>query len=191
MTGKLLAIMVCLLLTGCAHRATRGGVRTNDEAVKSECGIPGQIPCDSINADPGILNIKWQRLIAEGETCPRCASTGSALDSAVLLLERSLAPLGIRIVVEKESLTVPEFKQDPLQSNRIWIRGRLLEDYVGGETGQSPCCEVCGPSDCRTVAVNGKTFEAIPASIIVQAGLIAASKLLDERNEAPCCGDGK
>ena len=34
------------------------------------------------------------------------------------------------MIQEKEELSVTEFKKDPLQSNRIWINNRLLEDWI-------------------------------------------------------------
>ena len=76
------------------------------------------------------MKIKWKRLISKGETCPRCGSTEEALRTAVSTLKQSLAPLGIEVILEKEELSVTEFKKDPLQSNRIWINNRLLEDWI-------------------------------------------------------------
>jgi hypothetical protein len=134
-----------------------------------------------------ILKIKWQRLILKGETCPRCESTDKELDRAVSTLRQSLAPLGIEIVLEKEELPVSEFKKDPLQSNRIWINNRLLEDWIEGEVGHSPCCDVCGPHECRTVEVKGQVYEVIPADMIIKARLTAASQLVIERKSEPCC----
>ncbi|GBD38490.1 hypothetical protein HRbin37_00740 [bacterium HR37] len=63
-----------------------------------------------------ILKIKWQRLVPEGETCPRCGSTEKELDKAILILKKSLAPLGIEVELEKEELSLSEFKKDPLRS---------------------------------------------------------------------------
>lgn len=132
----------------------------------------------SENAEVKLLKIKWRRLISEGETCPRCDSTEKEVDKAVSALSQSLAPLGIKVRLEKEELSVSEFKKKPLQSNRILINDRLLEDWIGGEVGHSSCCDVCGPSECRTLEVDGKIYEVIPAGLIIKAGLIAASALV-------------
>ena len=137
----------------------------------------------------GTLKIKWKRLISKGETCPRCGSTEEALRKAVSTLKQSLAPLGIEVILEKEELSVTEFKKDPLQSNRIWINNRLLEDWINGSVGHSPCRDVCGPHDCRTVEVEGHIYETIPAEIIIKAGLSAASQLVSPRTGESCCGD--
>lgn len=134
-----------------------------------------------------ILNIKWQRLLDEGTTCPRCRSTEEGLDEAISALEKSLQPLGIEVNFEKEELSFSEFEKDPLQSNRIWIDNRPLEDYISGEVGQSPCCDVCGSSECRTVEIAGKVHESIPLNIIIQAGLSAAMQLMNGEQEKTCC----
>ncbi len=135
-----------------------------------------------------ILKIEWQRLIVEEETCPRCGSTEQELDKAVATLKQSLAPLDIDVTLEKKTLSNSEFKGAPLESNRIWINNQPLEDYIGGSVGQSPCCDVCGPSDCRTVEVEGAVYETIPSEIIVQAGLKAATQMLNPRKKTSCCG---
>jgi hypothetical protein len=133
------------------------------------------------------LKIKWERLISKGETCPRCGSTEEELRKAVLTLKKTFAPLGIKVVLDKEELSVTEFKKDPLESNRIWINNRLLEDWIDGRVGHSPCCDVCGPHDCRTVEIQGRIFDTIPAEIIVKAGLAAASQLISPRTGESCC----
>lgn len=131
-----------------------------------------------------ILEIKWQRLIYKGETCPRCSETEKELEKAVSVLSQSLFPTGIEVVLKKEEISISDFKKDPLQSNRILINDIPIEDYLSGKVGQSPCCGVCGPSECRTIEINGKVYETITADRIIQAALIAVSKLLREKS---CC----
>ena len=142
-----------------------------------------------------ILTITWQRLLSKGETCPRCGSTENEIDTAVTLLRQSLEPLGVEIILEKRELSVDQFKKDTLQSNAIHINGRLLEEWLGARTGQSECCDVCGPNNCRTMEVGGNVYETIPVDLIVKAGLLAAAQLLgsegcgcDSAKEQPKCG---
>lgn len=137
------------------------------------------------------LTIKWQRLLDDGQTCPRCGSTEAEVDKAVTALRQSLALLGVEVVLEKGELTVEQFAQDTLQSNAIRINDRLLEDWVGGQTGQSLCCEVCGPNDCRTMAVEGEVFEVIPAELVVRAGLLAAAQMLGSGTCSCDSGEGQ
>lgn len=137
------------------------------------------------------LHIRWERLVADdGQTCPRCHSTEGELEQAVSTLRRALGPLGLEVILEKEALSDAQFAQDPLRSNRIWLNGRLLEDWLGGTASHSPCCEVCGPAECRTVEVGSQVYEAIPADLIVKAGLAAALEILDAAPKPPCCGRG-
>lgn len=71
------------------------------------------------------------------------------------------------------------FRANPTESNRIWIAGRPMEEWLHGAVGSSRCCSVCGDSDCRTVEGGGRTFEAIPERLIIRAALIASSEMLD------------
>lgn len=125
-----------------------------------------------------ILKIKWQRLLHEGRTCPRCKSTGDEIEKAVTILKESLKPMNIEVVLEKEALTDTQFRNDTLESNRIWINGIPIEEYIGGKVGQSTCCDVCGPHECRTVNVGKEVLETIPSDTIVKAGLLAASSMI-------------
>ena len=128
------------------------------------------------------LTIRWQRLLMDGETCPRCGTTETEVEKAVAALTPALASLGIAVVLEKRALSVEAFKQDTLQSNTIWLNDRLLEDWLEAKTGQSECCEVCGPNDCRTVSIGDEVYESIPAELIVKAGLFAAAELVDRQS---------
>lgn len=123
------------------------------------------------------LPIVWQRLVTNGETCPRCAETGDAVSKATQALTAALAPLGMVPELEVRELDEARFKAEPSASNRIWIAGRPMEDWLQASVGSSPCCSVCGDSECRTMAVDGQTFEAIPQELLVKAALIAALTL--------------
>ena len=125
-----------------------------------------------------VLTIKWKRPLTDGKTCPRCRSTGDEVERAVVTLRQALAPMGVVVVSDMGKLSVDEFKQDTLKSNEIWIGGRLSEDWLDATAGQSECCDVCGPSNCRTLEVSGESHEVVPAELIVKAGLLEAAQLL-------------
>lgn len=134
------------------------------------------------------INILWQRLVDEhGQTCDRCGTTETAVEEAVQKLRRSLKELGIDVVLEKKTISPSTFLKDPLESNRIWIAGEPIEKWLSATTGQSKCCSTCGDLDCRTVMVDGKTYEAIPNELIVKAGLLAGAQLLDSAPRSSCC----
>lgn len=93
-------------------------------------------------------------------------------------MAEALRPLGIRPPLEERALDLVTFEGSPWESNRVWIAGRPLEDWLGATAGASQCCSVCGDNECRTLEVDGSTFEAVPERLIVKAGLAAAAWLL-------------
>lgn len=124
------------------------------------------------------LVIEWQRLLDEQEmTCPRCGSTEQEVEKAAKILKQELAPWGIDVALRKKAIDPQSFKKDVLQSNKILIAGKTLEEWLGATTGQSKCCETCGDAECRTVEYDNQTHEAIPADLIVRSGLIAVAKV--------------
>ncbi len=54
---------------------------------------------------------------------------------------------------------------------------------------KSECCDICGPNDCRTIEIENKTYEKIPADLIIKAGLAAASELITGKNTGSCCSN--
>lgn len=131
------------------------------------------------------LPIVWQRLVsAEGQTCDRCGATHEALQRAVAKLKQVLAPLGLEPVFETKEISEDSFKTDPSASNRVWIAGRALEEWLGADVGASRCCSVCGESECRTVKIEGVVFEAIPEGLIIRAALVAAAQVVGSVSEA-------
>jgi hypothetical protein len=130
------------------------------------------------------LPIRWQRLVKDGRTCVRCADTETEVRRATETLRQVLAPLGIEPQLTIDEIDEAAFLDRPVESNRIWIAERPMEDWLEGTAGSSPCDSVCGDSDCRTVDVHGTTFEAIPERLIIKAALIAAAESLDQ---TPAC----
>lgn len=126
------------------------------------------------------LTLVWQRLVDEtGSTCPRCAGTQEQVQRAVDRLRAALEPLGVLPVLETQEIDPATFRQRPDQSNRIWIGGRPLEDWLGARSGTSACCAACGDAQCRTLELDGTHHEVVPEGLLVRAGLIAASQMLD------------
>src|SRR6056297_2913489 len=135
------------------------------------------------------LIIKWQRLVEDKETCPRCEQTGAEVKKAVSKLKKSLEPLDVDVEFEEIKLSLKEFKESPLESNLIEINGKSLETWLNAKTGKSECCDICGPNDCRTIEVENKTYEKKPADLIIKGGLAAASELITEKNTGSCCSN--
>lgn len=165
-------VMLCtaVLLAGCGPSLSRFSERTG-----------------SMN-----LPIRWQRLVGEeGGTCDRCGGTQRELRHAYESLKASLRPLGINVVLVEQALTAQECAEDISRSNRIWIGDRLLEEWLGAQVGRSHCASCCSELgedvECRTVTVDGNTYEVVPAELIVKAGLLAASEVLAAQSPGPCC----
>jgi len=135
------------------------------------------------------LEISWQRLVYDDETCPRCGGTEENLKKAVSKLKSSIQPLGLELVFNKKVLSVKEFKESPLESNMIFINDKPLEYWISGKVGKSECCDVCGPNDCRTITVDGETYEEIPSELIIKAGLMAVSEMIANKESRSCCDD--
>lgn len=140
------------------------------------------------------LPIIWQRLVsADGKTCDRCDATHQAIERAFCTLKETLRPLGLEPSLETRAIDEPSFKANPSESNRIWIAGRPMEEWIGASVGSSRCCSVCGDSECRTTEVAGTTFEAIPEKLFLKAAVIASAHMLDPATEGPlgesagCC----
>lgn len=159
---------------------------TNRQPCGSGDVAPNECGCEpSCETGPGAatgirtLPIVWQRLISNGETCPRCAGTGSEVERAVTQLTEVLRPLQIEPTLETRELDEAAFEAAPDESNRIFIAGRPFEAWIGATPGASECCSVCGTNQCRTVELGGKSLETVPASLIVKAGLAAAAEMLD------------
>ena len=89
---------------------------------------------------------------------------------------------GIEPRLEIREIDEQSFKAKPSESNRIWIAGKPIEEWLGASVGSSCCCSVCGTSECRTVEVEGTTFEAIPETLFVRAALIASSMRFTSRH---------
>ncbi|MEM7391863.1 MAG: DUF2703 domain-containing protein, partial [Verrucomicrobiota bacterium] len=119
------------------------------------------------------LTIRWKRLVdAEGRTTEDFVRTERGLDQAAEALKKSLEPLGIGVNVQKA------VAKDPQASNRIWINGVTMSMYIPhAKAGRSETPE---GKVYRTIEFAGQSFRDIPASWIVQAGLMAAAESLKE-----------
>ncbi len=154
----------------------------------------GKTVTPPVQLEQQTLQIRWQRLVGQkGKTCERCGATEQELQKAFQTLSRSLTSLGIKVSLNKEKLDPETFAQDVSQSNRIWIGEKSIEKLLGARVGKSACggcCEISGKQTvkCRTLKVGKNTYEVVPASLIVRAGLLAASELIiAEPAAAPSC----
>ena len=86
------------------------------------------------------LPIIWQRLVSpEGKTCDRCDATYQEMQRALGKLKDALRPLGIEPTVEVKAIDEEAFKSNPSESNRIWIAGRPMEEWLGSRVVRAKC----------------------------------------------------
>jgi hypothetical protein len=125
-----------------------------------------------------MLSIIWQKFSRDGQTCKRCRDTHRQLEKALSTIERILGPMAIETRLKVRQLTQAEFEENPAESNRIWVGGMPIEQWLNATVSDSSCCSVCGTLPCRTVEVDGTVFETLPERLIVEAALLAASDSL-------------
>jgi len=141
------------------------------------------------------LPIIWQRLVSpDGKTCDRCDATHREIKQAVAKLKEVLRPLDMEPTLEVRAIDEESFRSNPSESNRVWIAGKPIEEWLGASVGSSQCCSVCGESECRTVEVSGTVFEAISEKLFLKAALAAASQAMEptaegmpRQGEQRCC----
>lgn len=138
------------------------------------------------------LHIEWKHLEKDGQTCARCAATGTTLKRAIEDLTGELATRGMLVTFTETRLTGREIAK----SNVVLFNGVPLEDLLPGvqviENHCDSCADLCGENtSCRAVRVGGITYEAIPEFMIRQAGFkaagIQASVPVVNEPEPVCC----
>jgi len=123
------------------------------------------------------LDMLWQRVTLGAETCVRCGDTGESVRRAAEGLRRELAGQDIAVVLTEKAL--PPFAV--AESNRVFFNGESVEELLGAQVGMNhcqSCCEMLGEqTDCRTLTLEGREYEALPEELLLRAGRIAAGKM--------------
>jgi len=116
------------------------------------------------------LTIEWRHLDKDGVTCERCSNAGETVRSAYEALKKELSPEGWKVTFDETLLTENEISE----SNMILINGIPIEKLLPEAEKSDNCCVSCGeilgaPTLCRTIERDGRTYETIPASLILEA----------------------
>ncbi|HBG49815.1 MAG TPA: molybdenum cofactor biosysynthesis protein [Cyanobacteria bacterium UBA9971] len=124
------------------------------------------------------INIEWQHLDKDGETCTRCSDTGKTLLQVIEDLSRELVTENIKLVFSEIKLDENEIPE----SNKIFFNGVALEVLIPElkviENPCPSCSDLLGKNTCcRAVEYKGKINEDIPESLIRKAVNITLEKL--------------
>ena len=123
------------------------------------------------------LKIEWRHYDKAGQTCDRCAATGTSVRAVVSGLSTELAEKGV-IVTFTETILPEELMA---QSNLLLFNGVPLEavlDNAAADENRCPSCSCLTGSEtnCRTVEYEGKTYEEIPEGLIRKAAYKAVGR---------------
>ena len=124
------------------------------------------------------INIEWQHLDKDGETCTRCSDTGKTLQQVIDELSKELEPENIKLVFTEIKLDENEIPQ----SNKIFFNGIVIEDLIPElkviENSCSSCSDLLGKDTCcRAVEYKGQIHEDIAESLIRKAVKLTLEKM--------------
>ena len=115
------------------------------------------------------LKIEWKHYDKEGETCTRCNSTGNNIQKAIKVISRDSRFDKAKITFKETKLRAEEMPE----SNSVFINGEAIEDILRATASENYChscsCLAGAGTNCRTIELNGKSFEDIPENLILQA----------------------
>lgn len=123
------------------------------------------------------INIEWQHLDKDGETCTRCSDTGKTLLQVIEDLSEELVAENIKLVFSEIKLDENEIPQ----SNKIFFNGIVLEDLIPElkviENSCPSCSDLLGKDTCcRAVQYKDQVHEDIPEYLIRKAVKITLEK---------------
>jgi hypothetical protein len=140
------------------------------------------------------LTLEWQRMIdEEGNVCCGSEDTRIAVEAAREKLAQELKDHGIKVVLTKSDFSPDECRDCPERANRIMVAGYGVDYWLGAEVGKSPCEGFCKQAlgdkgSCQNLIYEGKTYEVVPAELIVKAGLAAAAHPSTFKAAGKCAG---
>jgi hypothetical protein len=133
---------------------------------------PYAIKCREEERMTASLAIVWERYDGDGGICHGCRATQHELAEAISTIQHALGPFGVEPHLEVLSIAEAQYRANPEQSNRIWIAGKPVEQWLNGTPKYR-----ASRSPCRMVEIDGVTYAAIPHRLIVEAAILAASDL--------------
>lgn len=170
---KNLSILLLLALSvavfGC------GGDKDVEEA-KAPAGAQTEVAAGSKT-----LAIEWHRMVdKDGNVCCGGDAARMEVETARAKLAEELEGSGIEVVLAKTDHSPEECMDCPECANCIMVAGKGINQWLDAEMTGSPCGGVCKKAmgdnfECQNLVYEGKTYDVIPADLIVKAGLLAAA----------------
>lgn len=115
------------------------------------------------------INIEWRHYDKEGETCTRCNNTGDNIQKAIKEISADPSFDDTEITFRETKLKADKMSE----SNTVLINGITIESILDGSVSENYChscsCLAGKGSNCRTIEVKGKSYEAIPKEIVMKA----------------------
>jgi len=122
------------------------------------------------------LNIEWMHYDKEGETCTRCNNTGDNVKATLEAISKDKTFKDAKINYKETKLEADKMPE----SNTVLINGQKLEDILKATASENFChscsCLAGEGTNCRTIELNNKSYEAIPEELILEAIKIVACK---------------
>ena len=111
--------------------------------------------------------IEWKHYDKQGETCSRCNNTGDNVKAAIGTICSEFKD--VKISYKETRLAADKMAE----SNSIFINGQAIEDLLEATASENFChsctCLSGKGSNCRTIELDGNSYEAIPEELILKA----------------------
>jgi len=149
----------------------------------------GNLYADSpaVSTATDTLTIKWAEIVDEdGKPIEHCGVTNEQLQDAI----KKLGEQNIAVKLDATRVTTKELGEKCHEANLMTINGQTLPTILGGEMVMADCPKPCGKHDhdkgqqCKLLKVGDKTYQTVPAEIIVMAGCKVLGKPADMKLES-------
>jgi hypothetical protein len=151
-----------------------------------------EVDATQIGEDVRTLTLAWNKVSEDdGSICDLSTSTYESVKEAHAELSKALAPHGVEVAVK--TLTPERVEGGLCQCNRVLIQDRFVDEWLGAELVKTSCSGCPNSEACAKTAGSGvtcggqtamlhqgKSYDIIPANLIVMAGMVAAADLTGE-----------
>lgn len=123
--------------------------------------------------------ISWKKSDAAScKGCEKCGATEAEVNKAVTSLKTKLADRGFKVRAEERKAVPANVKPSEVG---IWVCDIPLETWLAAGVGLKPCdpSQGCQMSSCKVLYVDGRTYETVPADMMMRACFLASDQLAE------------